>query len=278
MKGAESVFCHRHGAHRLLAGLTLGVCDRHFTFPLFSISQVSHAPDACYPRHAHERSSLAFVQKGSHIDEVSDRSDLAESATVVVMPRGMPHRNRIGKTGSRLLLVSLEPAFVERVPFPSRWRSIRCGSLARIFIRLSQTLRLPLETEKETIEELVLELLESVGDPREISSSTAPRCVQVARAHLKENASGPLQFRDVAREAQVDVAYLSRAFRRVEGCTMGEYLRRLRVRKAAALIASRRMPLAQVAFSVGFADQSHLSRVFKNELGITPLRYQQLVN
>jgi len=94
---------------------------------------------------------------------------------------------------------------------------------------------------------------------------------------LQQNACGPLRLCDVAREAQVGAAYLARAFRRAEGCTMGEYRRRLRARKAAVLIAAHGMPLAEVAFTAGFADQSHLSRVFKSEFGMTPLSYQRLI-
>ena len=94
---------------------------------------------------------------------------------------------------------------------------------------------------------------------------------------MHENVAKTFLLGDLALATQVDAAYLSRAFRRAEGCTMGEYRRRLRARKAARLLGKGRMPLAEVAFEAGFADQSHLSRVFKTEFGVTPLRFQRLM-
>ena len=271
--------CHQPTACgcRVVPEVTLGACSRDLTFPLFSISQVSHAPGAYYPRHAHERGYVAFVQQGCHQDEVAGKTDLAQSATVVVMPRGLAHSNRIGKRGARALLVSLEPALREIARVPNQWRSLRSGPATRVFLRLCQTLQLPWESERDTIEELVLELLHAVAGTPATPLRGAPRCVRLARAQLRENACGRFRLADVAREAQVDAAYLARAFRRAEGCTMGEYVRRLRACKAAALIAAHRMPLAEVAFTAGFADQSHLSRIFKTEFGVTPLSYQRLV-
>jgi AraC-like DNA-binding protein len=154
---------------------------------------------------------------------------------------------------------------------------LRGGPVARVFVRLRQTLALAAESERATIEELLLELVDVVAETREPVRESVPPCVRAARAVLNDSAFEPLLLRDVARATHVDVAYLSRAFRRAEGCTMGEYRRRLRARKAAVLLAKGRMPLAEVAFTTGFADQSHLSRVFKTEFGITPLRYQRLM-
>jgi AraC family transcriptional regulator len=63
---------------------------------------------------------------------------------------------------------------------------------------------------------------------------------------------------------------VSQAFQRFEGCSVGEYLRRLHVSRARALLAEGRTSLAQVARECGFYDQSHLTRVFRRYLGVTP--------
>ena len=256
---------------------SLGTSSNGLTFRHFSIAQVCHEAGARYARHAHERAYLAFVQQGSHQDEVGREREVAQSATVVVMPSGVAHANRIGGEGVRMLLVTLEPTLREFAPLPIRWRVLHGGAAARVFLRLRQTLALPAETELATIEELLLELLDVVAGTPEPVRDSVPKSVRAARRMLNDSAFEPFLLRDVARATRVDAAYLSRAFRRAEGCTMGEYRRRLRARKAASLLGKGRMPLAEVAFATGFADQSHLSRVFKAEFGVTPLRYQRLM-
>jgi AraC family transcriptional regulator len=269
--GADCSACH------LLAEASLGRSSDNFTFPHFSIAQVCHEAGARYARHAHERAYLAFVQQGSHQDEVGRDRDVARSATVVVMPSGVAHANRIGGEGVRMLLVTLEPTLREFARLPTRWRVLHGGPVARVFLRLRQTLALPAESEKATVEELLLELVDIVAGTPERIKDGVPNCVRAARTMLHDGACEPFLLRDLARATHVDAAYLSRAFRRAEGCTMGEYRRRLRTRKAASLLGKGRLPLAEVAFASGFADQSHLSRVFKAEFGVTPLRYQRLM-
>jgi AraC family transcriptional regulator len=268
---------HDCGACHFVAEASLGRSSDSVTFPHFSIAQVSHEAGARYERHAHERAYLAFVQQGSHQDEVGRDRDVAQSATVVVMPSGVAHANRIGGEGVRMLLVTLEPTLREFARLPTRWRLWHGGPVARVFLRLRQTLALPADRERATIEELLLELVDVVAGAPERIRDGVPNCVRTARTMLNDGAFEPFLLRDVARATRVDVAYLSRAFRRAEGCTMGEYRRRLRTRKAASLLGKGRMPLAEVAFTAGFADQSHLSRVFKAEFGVTPLLYQRLM-
>jgi AraC-like DNA-binding protein len=60
------------------------------------------------------------------------------------------------------------------------------------------------------------------------------------------------------------------------GCTVGEYLRRLRFEFACQQILSTETPLCDVANDAGFADQSHFNRIFRIKMGITPYMYRKL--
>nr|WP_281423864.1 helix-turn-helix transcriptional regulator [Mesorhizobium silamurunense] len=60
-----------------------------------------------------------------------------------------------------------------------------------------------------------------------------------------------------------------RDFHRAAGMTPGQYLRDRRIRAASTLIKTD-MPLAEIAAATGFADQSHLTRVFKTIKGLSP--------
>jgi len=74
----------------------------------------------------------------------------------------------------------------------------------------------------------------------------------------------------LAREAGVHPVHLSRTFRRHYGKSIGRFIKEKRVRHAMLLIEQGRMTLAEIASASGFSDQSHLSRGFKQVVGITP--------
>ncbi|WP_338149160.1 helix-turn-helix transcriptional regulator [Citrobacter cronae] len=67
-----------------------------------------------------------------------------------------------------------------------------------------------------------------------------------------------------------------RSFSREIGVTPHAYLIQLRVRKARRLLATGKSPV-EVALLTGFADQSHLTRAFVRQFGVTPGRYQAAI-
>jgi AraC-like DNA-binding protein len=75
---------------------------------------------------------------------------------------------------------------------------------------------------------------------------------------------------EIARELSISPHHLSRSFRAVTGVTISRHRMRLRVRDALEQLAGGAKSLAQVAAAAGFADQSHLCRVIREETGLTP--------
>jgi AraC family transcriptional regulator len=74
----------------------------------------------------------------------------------------------------------------------------------------------------------------------------------------------------------VHPAHLAREFRRRRHCTIGGYVRRLRVEFACRELSSTDAPLAEIALAAGFSHQSHLTRTFKELTGMTPAKFRAL--
>ncbi|MDY2702707.1 MAG: helix-turn-helix transcriptional regulator, partial [Prevotella sp.] len=55
----------------------------------------------------------------------------------------------------------------------------------------------------------------------------------------------------------------------------GDFIRNMRLEQAARLISEGKINVTQVAFAVGFNNQSHFSTVFKKHFGMTPSEYAQ---
>jgi AraC family transcriptional regulator len=68
---------------------------------------------------------------------------------------------------------------------------------------------------------------------------------------------------------------LARGFRAVYGCSVGTYLRRLRVELAGRWLVETDLPLAEIALAAGFCDQSHFSNLFRRTVGVTPSHYRR---
>ncbi len=67
-----------------------------------------------------------------------------------------------------------------------------------------------------------------------------------------------------------------RQFHKYNRCTVGELIRRRRVQYASHLLAHSRTPLAEIALTCGFSDQSHLSFLFKRYMGVSPSKFRSL--
>ncbi len=101
--------------------------------------------------------------------------------------------------------------------------------------------------------------------------------VLAAREALLADEPEAATLMSLARLLQVSPYHLSRVFRRETGLTLTRYRNRLRVSRALDLIEQGAGGLADVAATVGFADQAHLTRTMRAELGRTPAGVRRLL-
>ncbi|HSI56951.1 MAG TPA: helix-turn-helix domain-containing protein, partial [Ideonella sp.] len=81
----------------------------------------------------------------------------------------------------------------------------------------------------------------------------------------------------IARRLGVSLAHASRSIRSAYGLAPQALRRELRWRRALALLAGD-APLAQIAASSGFADQSHFTRTTRLCAGLTPAALRRQIN
>jgi AraC family transcriptional regulator len=79
---------------------------------------------------------------------------------------------------------------------------------------------------------------------------------------------------DLGKIAGVSPLHFSREFRRLYGMNSAQYIRRLRLEWAAQSLRKRDQSLAEIASAAGFSDQSHFTRWFKRQFGVTPAAFR----
>jgi AraC-like DNA-binding protein len=99
------------------------------------------------------------------------------------------------------------------------------------------------------------------------------KAIRLAREFLDCHLDDKVHLGDVAQAAGLPPFRLFRAFLRTTGMTPHVYQRQARVRLAAGMIRFGR-PLREVAMAAGFADQAHLTRIFRRTMGVTPGAYR----
>ncbi|HHL4080664.1 MULTISPECIES: AraC family transcriptional regulator [unclassified Burkholderia] len=98
----------------------------------------------------------------------------------------------------------------------------------------------------------------------------SPAKVALAQELLMEKADLGVSIEEVANECDLSRGYFIRAFSRTTGRTPHQWLLEQRVTRARELIETSDMTLADIAVACGFADQSHLNRVFARIVGHPP--------
>ncbi|MBE7035398.1 MAG: AraC family transcriptional regulator [Ruminococcaceae bacterium] len=99
------------------------------------------------------------------------------------------------------------------------------------------------------------------------------RCIQ----HIGANYAERLTLEDTAGMVYMSPAYLSRVFKSETGVTFNQYLNRIRITKAKALLHNRGLKLTDISQAVGYEDQSYFTRVFKKMTGISPNQYRNKI-
>ena len=106
-------------------------------------------------------------------------------------------------------------------------------------------------------------------------SGLAPWQVKRACERLDSDLGGTLSLQQVAAEFDLSVSHFSRAFRISTGLPPHQWLLRQRVKAAKQLMTVRGLPLAEIAVSAGFANQSHLTKVFSALVGVSPAAWRR---
>jgi AraC-like DNA-binding protein len=104
----------------------------------------------------------------------------------------------------------------------------------------------------------------------------APWQERRAKAFLIEHLAGDVSLGDAARECALSRSHFSKAFKQTTGQTPHAWLVAQRVEAARRLLAQPDLPIAEIAASCGFSDQSHLTRVFTAHTGTSPARWRRL--
>ena len=262
------------GAHRPPGDLFYSPVVRSRRIAAGVLTELCQPERRRFPRHGHERPYLSFLFAGSYVERCGLSTLEHRPPTLAYHPSDLEHQDEVGESGGRLLVVEIDPAWVESLGgrlAAGGPRLLKGAAGWRAAWRLRRSLAAAASDPLET-EELVLDLLAQIGRERSAAESGRPRWLAEVIDRLHAEYRRPLSVGEIAGEAGVHPSHLWRVFRRAEGCSPTAYVQRLRCREVFRALATpeETRSLAELALAAGFADQSHCTRVFKRLFGAPP--------
>ena len=103
-----------------------------------------------------------------------------------------------------------------------------------------------------------------------------PAWVSLVKDYLHTHWDKNITLKELSLAANVHPVTISKYFHKYFSCTLGTYMRKLKVEKALSIIKSGNSSLAATAYECAFSDQSHFIRTFKQMTGFLPAIYQKL--
>jgi AraC-like DNA-binding protein len=239
-----------------------------------------------FPRHSHDQFGIGVIASGAQ-RSWSGVGLVSASAGDVIMvnPSEMHDGMPLDGNPRRWRMIYIDPLLVAREVAEETVSSVEivrpvvhdprlAGHFVRLFARLTAPQSDRLATEQSLLCSL-MHILRRHAVARPSSHGPSP-CVAKAIQRLDSAPEISVSLAELASLSGVSRFQLLRGFAREVGITPHAYLVQRRVRLTRQLLGNGQTPV-QAAIQAGFADQSHMTRAFVRQLGITPSRYQAAI-
>ena len=238
------------------------------------LTETFRRPGLVLPLHFHERTNIALTIEGSFTETVGREPYDVNPSSVIFRPAGEKHSNRYGKTAARCLIIEVEPQRLAEIRQATRILDrasyVEGGLICSLALRILREFRMLDAAAPLSIVALTLEMLVQATRLDVMRDRNPPRWLQQAREVIHEQFLESPSLSSIAELVGVHAAHLAKMFRRHYGCTVGGYVRMLRLDYSAKLLAQFDKSLSTIALVAGFYDQSHFAHLFKLRFGVTP--------
>jgi AraC-like DNA-binding protein len=237
--------------------------------------------------HVHDGFVIGMIMAGAQRYRYRGAEHLAGSGTLVLINPDELHTGHKGTEDGWLyrafypdtgkIVSLLDELELPTTSLPAFGATLyRDPDLVNGFCQLHRLLESPATAlQQQTVwREMMLLLLQRHAAVREVANpGKEHRAVLLAKDVMHAQLAAPPSLEELAAAVNLSPFHFARVFRRATGMPPHTWLMQQRIAQARALLQSGCLPL-EVATQLGFADQSHLSRQFKQAYGVGPAAYR----
>ena len=276
---------HRDDSPREPVSPLVDFACRHAHVTLFSSSRQSEAHGYRLQSRVVSRHNFIFLTRGKAVWVLDDEPVTFGAGDLLIVPPGPRHYGY--STTQRVTLLSLHitarlaggqdvlellaPPRTQRVARGTALDQYLRGAMAEYQRGAGDETSLMLRPWAQLI---TLELLRDNDRRGLLQPRPLDPIVTEVMSALNERVDQPTSLDELAQWAGYSAQHLNRLFRRQLGITPLQYLARLRMQRAARLLAEGELTVQAIAARVGYSDPYYFSRLFKQHTGQSPAQYR----
>jgi AraC family transcriptional regulator len=227
------------------------------------------------PEHCHELAYVSFVLRGCYAECYCGKTWEHKAGQLIFHAPGESHWDRVHEDCVHFLNLEIPSPQLDRLKHygvsPASRMVFESGYVIQLGRRLHRELQKSDPASALALEGLSLELLAEVFRPQAAGAEDGAgdwlsRVMEILRARYNE----PLTLGELGAQVDVHPVSIARGFRKRYLCSVGEYVRQLRIEAACREILNSDVSIAEIAARTGFFDQSHLCRMVRQYTGMSP--------
>lgn len=248
--------------------------------------------------HSHDTYEIYYLLDGVRSYHINHRTYILEKGDMALINRHDVHRSLDKPNEMRegiLLMFNrsflehdlVQPILHELLDTFSKRKLLRFTVSEQIFVE-SLLLKMVSEYAREDFGYLVhlkasmMELLlwlkrnneRTAGMTMRHAGSTREKISAIVK-HINNMYMEELTLADISRKFYISSFHLSRMFKEVTGFTFIAYIHHVRTSEAQRLLRDTNLNITEIACRVGFDGSTHFGRVFKAQIGCSPLKYRK---
>lgn len=249
------------------------------------VEAVSADTSHAFGRHTHDQFGIGVIMRGAQ-KSLSGRGivEAAAGDVITVNPGEVHDGSPLGEGGRAWRMLYFDPcvltdlihdlfdgsSFLAELSHPA----MHDPASAACFLSIFRAVTDPHggHSEIEWRENLLLLLARLIEHRDQRQRPGASKAIEQARARIDDDPAAPLTLDELAAIGGISQFQLLRGFSKVTGFTPHAYLVQRRLQRARKMIAGG-TALADAAHAAGFADQSHMTRLFVRTYGMSPGLY-----
>ncbi|MCG8321309.1 MAG: AraC family transcriptional regulator [Cytophagales bacterium] len=225
--------------------------------------------------HCHENPHIDFVFQGGDVERRKNIAYQRKTGDIDYYEAGEFHETVLRNDYSKSLILELDDKFLNKYDLDSidLATSVKNNVDAKLLsIRMVYEL---LNYDCCSRASLLSMSLSLVSHTDRCDYVSTPRWVQIVSDLLNDRWNEQITLDELSMIADVHPVTISKHFRKYFSCTLGNYMRKLKIANGITLIKDTNVTLTDIALKCGFSDQSHFTRNFKQFTGVLPKDFRK---
>jgi AraC family transcriptional regulator len=247
----------------------------HKAYPQFNLSITDYAEGTLIPNHFHVNPYYSILIKGFYRENGYGCNENVLPGTILYRPANYEHANDFPISYSRCFNIEFiknnetVDYAIDQLSESLCKRDKMSSAALNIYLAFIQDSRDALK-----IGCLVSEFMETFANEKP-ANSTRQQWIAKLKKILDEEYMMHYSLEDLASRVNVHPVHLSKGFKKKYDTTLSGYITKLRTESAIYDLQNTNKDIVHIALESGFYDQSHMNKIFKLLLGISPLQLRK---